>query len=144
MKFGGTSVASLSKMRNVTSKIQKEVENGNQVILVVSAMAGTTDELIGKVTQISPLYDAREYDVIVSSGENVSAGLIALLLQSMGVNARSWQGWQIPMKTTDDHSNARIQPLDELDDYGLRNRIQYYKNNNDTNDSSIIQQQLEQ
>ncbi|MED5531861.1 MAG: aspartate kinase, partial [Pseudomonadota bacterium] len=70
MKFGGTSVASLSKMRNVTSKIQKEVENGNQVILVVSAMAGTTDELIGKVRQISPLYDAREYDVIVSSGEN--------------------------------------------------------------------------
>ena len=108
MKFGGTSVANLSKMRNVTSKIQTEVENGNQVILVVSAMAGTTDELIGKVTQISPLYDAREYDVIVSSGENVSAGLIALLLQSMGINARSWQGWQIPMKTTDDHSNARI------------------------------------
>jgi len=111
MKFGGTSVASLSKMRNVTSKIQKEVENGNQVILVVSAMAGTTDELIGKVTQISPLYDAREYDVIVSSGENVSAGLIALLLQSMGINARSWQGWQIPMKTTDDHSNARIKEI---------------------------------
>ena len=111
MKFGGTSVANLSKMRNVTSKIQKEVENGNQVILVVSAMAGTTDELIGKVTQISPLYDAREYDVIVSSGENVSAGLIALLLQSMGINARSWQGWQIPMKTTDDHSNARIKEI---------------------------------
>ena len=111
MKFGGTSVANLSKMRNVTSKIQTEVENGNQVILVVSAMAGTTDELIGKVTQISPLYDAREYDVIVSSGENVSAGLIALLLQSMGINARSWQGWQIPMKTTDDHSNARIKEI---------------------------------
>ena len=111
MKFGGTSVANLSKMRNVTSKIQTEVENGNQVILVVSAMAGTTDELIGKVTQISPLYDAREYDVIVSSGENVSAGLIALLLQSMGINARSWQGWQIPMKTTDDHSNARINEI---------------------------------
>ena len=108
MKFGGTSVADLSKMRNAASRIQSEVEDGHNVIVTVSAMAGTTDKLIDKVREISPLYDAREYDVIVSSGENVSAGLIALLLQSMGINARSWQGWQIPMKTTDDHSNARI------------------------------------
>ena len=112
MKFGGTSVADLSKMRNAALRIQSEVEDGNDVIVTVSAMAGTTDKLIDKVREISSLYDAREYDAIVSSGENVSAGLMALQLQSMGINARSWQGWQIPMKTTDDHSNSRIEEID--------------------------------
>ncbi len=112
MKFGGTSVADLSKMRNAASKIRSEVDAGNNVIVTVSAMAGTTDQLIDKVREISSLYDAREYDAIVSSGENVSAGLMALLLQSMGINARSWQGWQIPMRTTDDHSNSRIKDID--------------------------------
>ena len=111
MKFGGTSVADLSKMKNAASRIQAEVDSGYQVIVVISAMAGVTDELISKVSQISSLYDAREYDTIVSSGENVSAGLMALLLQSMGINARSWLGWQLPMSTTDDHSNARIKEI---------------------------------
>ena len=108
MKFGGTSVADLNKMRNVAVKVQAEVKKGNNVIIVVSAMAGITDELINKITEISSLYDAREYDSIVSSGENVSAGLLALILQKIGINARSWQGWQIPVLTTDDHSNSRI------------------------------------
>jgi len=111
MKFGGSSVADLSKMKNAASRIQAEVDSGYQVIVVISAMAGVTDELISKVSQISSLYDAREYDTIVSSGENVSAGLMALLLQSMGINARSWLGWQLPMSTTDDHSNARIKEI---------------------------------
>ena len=111
MKFGGTSVADLNKMRNVVSKVTTEVRNGNNVIIVVSAMAGTTDNLINKIAEISSLYDAREYDSIVSSGENVSAGLLALLLQNKGINARSWQGWQIPVLTTDDHSNSRIKNI---------------------------------
>ena len=111
MKFGGTSVADLNKMRNVVSKVTTEVRKGNNVIIVVSAMAGTTNNLINKITEISSLYDAREYDSIVSSGENVSAGILALLLQNEGINARSWQGWQIPILTTDDHSNSRIKNI---------------------------------
>ncbi len=112
MKFGGTSVADLSKMKGAALRVQAEVESGNQIILIVSAMAGTTDDLIGRVGQISSLYDAREYDAIVSSGETVTAGLMALILQSMGINSRSWQGWQIPINTTDDHSNARIRKIE--------------------------------
>jgi aspartate kinase len=111
MKFGGTSVATLSKMKHAAQKIKTEVEDGNNVIVVVSAMAGITDELIDKVIKISPIYDAREYDAIVSSGENISAALMSLLLQNLEINTRSWQGWQIPIKTTEDHSNARIKDI---------------------------------
>ncbi len=108
MKFGGTSVADLERIRNAAEKVRREVDNGHEVIVVVSAMAGRTNELVGWVEQVSPLFDAREYDAVVSSGENVTAGLMALTLQEMGVPARSWQGWQVPVKTTDAHGAARI------------------------------------
>ena len=108
MKFGGTSVADLDRIRNAAQKVQREVERGYDVIVIVSAMSGKTNELVGWVEQTSPLFDAREYDAVVSSGENVTAGLMALTLQEMGVPARSWQGWQVPINTTDAHSAARF------------------------------------
>lgn len=125
MKFGGTSVADLDRIRNAALKVKREVENGYDVAVVVSAMSGKTNELVGWVKDASKpegsnqlgLYDAREYDAVVSSGENVTAGLMALTLQEMGVPARSWQGWQIPVKTTDAHGAARITAIetDNLD-----------------------------
>jgi len=108
MKFGGTSVADLDRIRNVARHVKREVEAGHQVSVVVSAMAGKTNELVGWCEQISPLYDAREYDVVVSSGEQVTSGLLALTLQEMGIPARSWQGWQVPVKTDGMHAAARI------------------------------------
>ncbi|MGC9370286.1 MAG: aspartate kinase [Paracoccaceae bacterium] len=108
MKFGGTSVADLDRIRNAAEKVRREVERGYDVIVIVSAMSGKTNELVGWVEQTSPLFDAREYDAVVSSGENVTAGLMALTLQEMDVPARSWQGWQVPLKTTSAHSAARI------------------------------------
>ncbi|WP_347139731.1 aspartate kinase [Paracoccus sp. SSK6] len=108
MKFGGTSVADLDRIRNAATKVQREVERGYDVIVIVSAMSGKTNELVGWVEQTSPLFDAREYDAVVSSGENVTAGLMALTLQEMGVPARSWQGWQVPINTTAVHSAARF------------------------------------
>lgn len=108
MKFGGTSVADLARIENAAQKVQREVERGYDVIVIVSAMAGKTNELVGWVNQTSPFYDAREYDAVVSSGENVTAGLMALRLQEMGVPARSWQGWQVPIQTTSQHSSARF------------------------------------
>ena len=108
MKFGGTSVADLDRIRNAAKKVQREVERGYDVIVIVSAMSGKTNELVGWVEQTSPLFDAREYDAVVSSGENVTAGLMALTLQEMGVPARSWQGWQVPINTTSAHSAARF------------------------------------
>ncbi|WP_414897854.1 aspartate kinase [Rhodovulum sp. YEN HP10] len=108
MKFGGTSVADLARISNAAEKVRREVERGYDVIVVVSAMSGKTNELVGWVEQTSPLFDAREYDAVVSSGENVTAGLMALTLQEMGVPARSWQGWQVPLKTSSAHSAARI------------------------------------
>lgn len=108
MKFGGTSVADLARIENAAKKVQREVERGYDVIVIVSAMAGKTNELVGWVNQTSPFYDAREYDAVVSSGENVTAGLMALRLQEMGVPARSWQGWQVPIQTTSQHSSARF------------------------------------
>lgn len=108
MKFGGTSVADLDRIRNAARKVQREVERGYDVIVIVSAMSGKTNELVGWVEQTSPLFDAREYDAVVSSGENVTAGLMALTLQEMGVPARSWQGWQVPIHTTAQHSSARF------------------------------------
>jgi aspartate kinase len=111
MKFGGTSVATLDRIRRVAKRVGVEVANGYDVIVIVSAMSGKTNELVGWVNETSPLYDAREYDAVVSSGENVTAGLMALTLQEMDVPARSWQGWQVPVKTTSAHSSARIEEI---------------------------------
>ncbi len=93
MKFGGTSVADLDRIRNVAQRVKNEVDAGNEVCVVVSAMSGVTNQLVGYCEEASPMYDAREYDVVVSSGEQVTSGLLAIVLQSMGVAARSWQGW---------------------------------------------------
>ncbi|MBB1490540.1 MULTISPECIES: aspartate kinase [unclassified Paracoccus (in: a-proteobacteria)] len=108
MKFGGTSVADLDRIANAARKVQREVERGYDVIVIVSAMSGKTNELVGWVEGTSRLYDAREYDAVVASGENVTAGLMALRLQEMGVPARSWQGWQVPINTTAQHGAARF------------------------------------
>nr|MBP9952557.1 aspartate kinase [Cypionkella sp.] len=117
MKFGGTSVADLERIANAAKKVQAEVDRGYDVIVIVSAMSGKTNELVGWVEATSKLYDAREYDAVVSSGENVTAGLMALRLQEMGVPARSWQGWQVPINTTSAHSAARFVsiPREHLD-----------------------------
>lgn len=116
MKFGGTSVADLDRIRNVAQRVKKEVDAGNEVAVVVSAMSGVTNQLVGYCEEASPMYDAREYDVVVSSGEQVTSGLLAIVLQSLGVTARSWQGWQIPIRTDSIHAKARIQDIgtDEL------------------------------
>ena len=117
MKFGGTSVANLERIKRVAKRVGVEVANGHVVIVVVSAMTGKTNELVGWVRETSPFYDAREYDAVVSSGENVTAGLLALVLQENGIDARSWQGWQVPVRTTSVHGSARIEeiPTDNLD-----------------------------
>lgn len=112
MKFGGTSVADLPRIRSAAAKVKREVERGHDVAVVVSAMSGKTNELVGWVRDTSLLYDAREYDAVVASGENVTAGLMALTLQEMGVPARSWQGWQVPLRTTSAHGAARIEAID--------------------------------
>ncbi len=108
MKFGGTSVADPARIRAAAGKVAEEVARGHRVIVVVSAMAGRTNELVGWVSGIAPFYDAREYDAVVSSGENVTAGLMALTLQQMEIPARSWQGWQVPLRTNSAHGAARI------------------------------------
>ncbi|MGR3540005.1 MAG: aspartate kinase [Hasllibacter sp.] len=108
MKFGGTSVATLDRIRRAAKRVGREVANGHDVIVVVSAMAGETNRLVGLVDEASPLSDAREYDAVVASGENVTAGLMALTLQEMDVPARSWQGWQVPLMTDGAHGAARI------------------------------------
>lgn len=108
MKFGGTSVADLDRIQKVAEKVQREVDRGYDVIVVVSAMSGKTNELVSWVEGTSTMFDAREYDAVVSSGENVTAGLLALTLQERGVPARSWQGWQVPIHTTAQHSSARF------------------------------------
>ena len=111
MKFGGTSVATLDRIKRAAKRVGVEVAKGYDVIVIVSAMSGKTNELVGWVQETSPLFDAREYDAVVSSGENVTAGLMALTLQEMDVPARSWQGWQVPVKTTSAHSSARIEDI---------------------------------
>ncbi len=108
MKFGGTSVGDLARIRNAATKVKSEVDRGYDVIVIVSAMSGKTNELVGWVNATSALYDAREYDAVVASGENVTAGLMALALQEIDVPARSWQGWQVPIQTTSAHSAARF------------------------------------
>ena len=125
MKFGGTSVANLDRIRNAAERVRLEVAKGYDVIVIVSAMSGKTNELVGWVNETSALYDAREYDAAVSSGENVTAGLMALTLQEMDIPARSWQGWQVPVQTTSAHANARIEAipsanLDEKFAQGMR------------------------
>ncbi len=112
MKFGGTSVADLDRIRNVARHVKREVDAGNQVAVVVSAMAGTTNQLVEWVNQASPDYDPREYDAVVASGEQITSGLLAIVLQSMGVKARSWQGWQMPIETNDNHGAARVSSID--------------------------------
>ena len=112
MKFGGTSVADLDRIRNVAARVKREVDAGNEVSVVVSAMAGVTNQLVGWCQQLSPLHDAREYDAVVATGEQVTAGLTAIALQEAGVDARSWQGWQLPLRTDGAHSRARIQSIE--------------------------------
>ena len=111
MKFGGTSVASLDRVKCAAKRVTLEVASGYEVIVVVSAMSGKTNELVKLVNETSPLYDGREYDAVVSSGENITAGLMALTLQELGILARSWQGWQVPVRTTAVHSSARIEEI---------------------------------
>ena len=107
-KFGGTSVADLDRIRAVAERVKRAVDAGDQVAVVVSAMAGTTNQLVEWTRGISAMHDAREYDVVVSAGEQITVGLTALALQAIGVDARSWLGWQIPMVTDDVHGRARI------------------------------------
>ncbi len=108
MKFGGTSVANIERIQNVARHVKREVDAGNKVAVVVSAMSGVTNQLVAWVKEASPLYDAREYDTVVATGEQVTAGLLAITLQAMGLRARSWTGWQVPVKTDAAHGSARI------------------------------------
>lgn len=112
MKFGGTSVGTIDRIRNVARHVEREVKAGHQVAVVVSAMAGSTDQLIGWTREAATISDAREYDSVVASGEQITSGLLAIVLQDMGIAARSWQGWQIPVKTDGVHGAARIQDID--------------------------------
>jgi aspartate kinase len=112
MKFGGTSVATVERIRNVARHVRREVEAGYHVAVVVSAMAGKTNELVAWCKEAAPLYDAREYDAVVAAGEQVTSGLLAIVLNEEGIPARSWQGWQIPILTSDAHASARIADID--------------------------------
>ena len=112
MKFGGTSVADLDRIRNVANRVKREVVAGNEVAVVVSAMAGVTNQLVAWCQGLSPLHDAREYDTVVATGEQVTSGLAAIALQEIGVEARSWQGWQIPIHTDNAHGKARIASIE--------------------------------
>jgi len=112
MKFGGTSVADVEHIGNVARHVKREVDAGHQVAVVVSAMAGTTNQLVAWTRAASSLHDAREYDTVVASGEQITSGLLAITLQALGVNARSWQGWQIPIRTDAAHGAARIGEID--------------------------------
>ena len=112
MKFGGTSVADLDCIRRAAQRVRRQVEMGDQVAVVVSAMAGATNQLVGWCQALSPLHDAREYDAVVATGEQVTTGLLAIALQAIGIEARSWAGWQIPLRTDDAHGAARIHSID--------------------------------
>ncbi len=116
MKFGGTSVADLDRIRNVAARVKREVDAGHQVAVVVSAMSGATNQLVKWCQELSPLHDAREYDAVVATGEQVTSGLTAIALQAIGVEARSWQGWQVPIVTDSAHGKARVDRIegDEL------------------------------
>ncbi len=112
MKFGGTSVADIPRIQNVALHVKREVDAGHEVAVVVSAMSGATNQLVAWTREIAPFHDAREYDTVVASGEQVTSGLLALALQEIGINARSWQGWQIPIRTDHAHGAARIEAID--------------------------------
>jgi aspartate kinase len=112
MKFGGTSMAGTERIRAVAACVKREVEAGNAVAVVVSAMAGETDRLVGFCREAAPLHDPKEYDVVVAAGEQITSGLLAITLQALGVRARSWLGWQLPIRTSDAHSSARIEEID--------------------------------
>lgn len=111
-KFGGTSVADLDRIRAVAQRVKAEVDAGNEVAVVLSAMSGTTNQLVEWSREIGPVHDAREYDVVVSTGEQVTVGLLAIALQNIGIDARSWLGWQIALHTNDVHGSARIESID--------------------------------
>src|SRR4028119_265639 len=111
MKFGGTSMAGIERIRHVAQRVRNEAEAGNEVAVVVSAMAGETDRLIQFCREASTLYDPREYDVVVASGEQVTSGLLAITLQGMGLNARSYMGWQLPIRTSG-HASALIDGIE--------------------------------
>jgi len=112
MKFGGTSVADVERIKSVARRVKREVDAGHEVAVVVSAMAGVTNQLVAWTSEIARLHDAREYDVVVATGEQVTTGLLALALQELGISARSWLGWQIPIHTDDAHGKARIERID--------------------------------
>ena len=112
MKFGGTSVADLDRIRNVAKRVKREVDAGNEVAVVVSAMSGVTNQLVAWCQQLSPLHDAREYDAVVATGEQVTSGLLAIALHTLGIESRSWAGWQIPLRTDGSHGRARIEAVE--------------------------------
>lgn len=112
MKFGGTSMADLDRIRNVAARVQREVAAGHEVAVVVSAMSGVTNQLVAWCTELSPLHDAREYDAVVATGEQVTSGLLAIALQTLGVDSRSWAGWQAGVQTDGAHGKARIASVD--------------------------------
>ncbi len=112
MKFGGTSVADLDRIRNVAARVKREAAAGNEVAVVVSAMSGVTNQLVAWCQGLSPLHDAREYDTVVATGEQVTAGLLSIALHALGIEARSWAGWQIPLRTDGAHGRARIQSVE--------------------------------
>ena len=120
LKFGGTSLADIERIKLVARRVSSEAEAGHEVAVVVSAMAGVTNQLVAWTRETSRLHDAREYDVVVASGEQVTAGLLALALQNLGIDARSWLGWQIPIRTDDVHGKARIQSIEVTE---LRRRL---------------------
>jgi aspartate kinase len=115
MKFGGTSVANLDRIRDVAQRVKREADAGNEVAVVLSAMSGTTNQLVAWCQSLAPLHDAREYDTVVATGEQVTTGLLAIALQEIGIDARSWQGWQIPIRTDNAHAKARILSIDGAD-----------------------------
>ena len=119
-KFGGTSVGDLDRIRNVAKRVKSEVDAGHEVAVVVSAMSGTTNQLVQWASEIGSMHDAREYDAIVATGEQVTVGLLSIALQNIGIDARSWLGWQIPIKTDNLHGSARI---DEIDSAKMRERL---------------------
>jgi aspartate kinase len=121
-KFGGTSVSNLDRIRNVAQRVKAEVDAGHEVAVVVSAMAGTTNQLVEWATTVGAVHDAREYDTIVATGEQVTVGLLAIALQNLGVDARSWLGWQVPIYTDDVHGAARV---DHIDGASIEQRLSH-------------------
>src|SRR6266704_6448834 len=111
-KFGGTSVGDIERIKSVALRVKRESDAGHEVAVVVSAMAGVTNQLVDWTRDTSRLHDAREYDVVVASGEQVTAGLLSLALQDLGIDARSWLGWQIPLRTDGVHGKARIEAIE--------------------------------